>query len=276
MTRKYLTQMFPALLPIRQKQRLFCFYMGMRLDRNLYASRQLDGLLPYEVFASKCLMRNTKTGLDMIYQENKVFNLKLAAKKLDRLVIRPKETFSFCLAVKDADKQIPYKEGLTEIYGKLTVQQGGGLCMLSNLLFWAFLHTPLTIVERHGHGKKDFPEPPSDAPMGVDATVSEGWLDLKVRNDTDTAYQICISFDDEFVCGEIRADKNTDEKIEVINGPTAYYREGDQIFEEVDVIRNTFSRTHGGQLSSRTLYRNRCEIGYELPEHIKLTERTKS
>lgn len=275
MSRKYLTQMLPFLLPIRQKQRIFCFYMGMRLDQNRYARTQSGRLLPYEIFESGCLMKNTQTGLPMIYQENKVFNLKLAAKKLDGLIIRPKETFSFCLAVRDADKEIAYKEGLTEVYGKLTAQQGGGLCMLSNLLFWVFLHTPLTIVERHGHGKKDFPEPPSDAPMGVDATVLEGWLDLKVRNDTSTAYQICISFDDQFIYGSIRADKDSDREIQVINGPTTYYRERNRIFEEVDVIQNTFSRTSGKCLSSRILYRNCCEIGYSLPDDIRIIERTK-
>ena len=52
------------------------------------------------------------------------------------------------------------------------------------VIFWLFLHAPLTILERHGHDRKDFPEPPSDALLGVDATIYEGWLDLKVRNDT--------------------------------------------------------------------------------------------
>lgn len=275
MSRIYVTQMFPFLLPIRKKQRLFCFYMGMKLDKNQYARTQLEQLLPYEVFESRCLMKNTETGLDMVYQENKVFNLKVAAKKLDKLVIRPHETFSFCLAVKDADKEIPYKEGLTEIYGKLVTEQGGGLCMLSNLLFWVFLHTPLTILERHGHGKKDFPEPPSDAPMGVDATVSEGWLDLKVRNDTSATYQIDLSFDDEYIYGRIRTNDNPDTEMKVINGPVTYYREGNRIYEEVDVIRNTLSWVSGKCLSTEVLYCNRCEIGYQLPEDIRLIERKK-
>ena len=53
------------------------------------------------------------------------------------------------------------------------------------------LHTPLTLTERHGHQVKDFPEPPSDAPLGVDATVAEGWLDLRVRNDTEVTSSNC-------------------------------------------------------------------------------------
>lgn len=267
MSRRYLTQFFPWLLPIRKKQRLFCFYAAMRFDRNHYCATQQAEQLPHQLFASSCPMYNENTGFDMVYQENKVFNLKLAARPINGLMIRPGETFSFCWATRHADRDTPYKAGLTEVYGKLTTEQGGGLCMLSNLLFWLFLHTPLTVVERHGHRKKDFPEPPSDAPMGVDATVAAGWLDLKVRNDTDRTFQICIAFDEANIYGEIRS--NTDSsKYKVFNGPVSYYREGGLIFEEVDICRKAAGD------KEKTLYRNRCQIGYKLPENAPITERT--
>ena len=266
MNKKHLTQIFPWLLPMRKKQRQLCFYTAMRFDRNRYAETRLNTILPYLHFTSSCPMYNTQTGLDMVYQENKVFNLKLAAKKIDRLVIRPGETFSFCWATRHADRETPYKKGLTELYGKLTAEQGGGLCMLSNLLFWLFLHTPMTIIERHGHSKKDFPEPPSDAPFGVDATVAAGWLDLKVRNDTGSSFQITSGFDDTSICGSIYS--NTEGAVfRVFNGPVRYYRENGIIFEEVDVCREIAS----GEIE--TLYRNRCQIGYELSHDTEIIER---
>ena len=142
-----------------------------------------------------------------VYQENKVFNLKLAAATLDRLLIRPGETFSFWRLVRYADRKTPYRDGLAEVNGKLTVQPGGGLCQLSNLLFWMFLHTPLTLIERHGHRIKDFPEPPSDAPLGVDATVAEGWLDLRVRNDTEITFQITVTLEGDAITGRVSTDR---------------------------------------------------------------------
>jgi len=189
MTRKRITQIFPWLLPLRRKQQLLFFYTKMKLDKNCYAAKNLDNLLPHQLFETSCPLYNKETGFDMVYQENKVFNLKLAAATLDNLVIRPQETFSFWKLVRYADRYTAYKEGLIVINGKLTTTLGGGMCQMSNLLFWMFIHTPLTILERHGHAVKDFPEPPSDAPLGVDATVLEGWLDLKVRNDTDSTFQ---------------------------------------------------------------------------------------
>ncbi|MGM9587601.1 MAG: glycopeptide resistance accessory protein VanW [Candidatus Limivicinus sp.] len=272
MTRKRLTQRFPWLLPLRRKQRIFCFYQKMRFDRNRYAAARRETALPYQVFETRCPMINRQTGFDLQFQENKVFNLKLAAKKLDGLLIRPGETFSFWQAVRGADRETPYKEGLAEVNGRLTTQQGGGLCMLSNLLFWLLLHTPLTVLERHGHNVKDFPEPPSDAPLGVDATVAEGWLDLKVRNDTESTWQLMIGFDKEHIIGRIYTDRDTGDQYKVVNENLCYTREGGRIYEEVEVVRKRCAAS-GVVTERKGLYKNRCAIGYQLPPETEIKER---
>lgn len=272
MNKSRIKQIFPWLMPIRKKQKLFCFYMKMRFDGSRYASEISGDLLPHQLFSSSCPMYNSETGYDMVYQENKVHNLKLAAATLNRLIIRPKETFSFWKLVKNADKHIPYKDGLVVTDGKLQTEYGGGLCQMSNLLFWLFLHTPLTIVERHGHKTKDFPEPPSDAPIGVDATVYEGWLDLKVRNDTDSEFQIAVSFDEQNIIGQILTDSENLPAVEIINDNVKYYRRGGKIYEEVDVVQS-ISANEGLKRSAKLLYRNCCEIGYALPEGIEVEQR---
>ena len=273
MPRKRLTQLFPWLLPLRQAQRKLFFYCGMRFDGNKYARTISRDTLPYEVFSSSCQMYNRSTGFDMKYQENKVFNLKLAAARISGLVIRPGETFSFWHCVRGADKRTPYKDALAEVDGRLVTQYGGGLCQISNLLCWVFLHTPLTMTERHGHGKKDFPEPPSDAPMGVDATVSEGWLDLRARNDTGAAYQIILSFDGDSITGAVRSDADDGIARRVFNTGLRYFRENGKILEEVDVVQSAFDRDTGKIIAENTVYRNKCEIGYELPSGTVITEK---
>ncbi len=92
----------------------------------------------------------------MVYQENKIFNLKLVAAVLNNLVIKPHETFSFWKLVRNADKAVPYKDGLIVTDGVLTTSYGGRMCQMNNLMFWLFLHTPRSAVERHGHGVKIF------------------------------------------------------------------------------------------------------------------------
>ena len=273
MRAKRITERFPWILPLRRKQRIFCFYLGLCLDKNKYANEHEECVLEHLMFSSSCPLINTETGFDIKYQENKVFNLKLAAKPLNMLIIRPGETFSFWKLVKDADKDTPYKDGLVVLNGELQTMQGGGLCQMSNLLFWCFLHTPMKIIERHGHRKKDFPEPPSDAPLGVDATVSEGWLDLKVKNDTNETYQIVISFEDGMIVGQIRTASKPQIQYSIQNGQLQYYRENGKIYEQVDVIQNAISVPDGKDIGSKLLYQNCCEIGYELPKETFIKEK---
>lgn len=273
MTRKRVTQVFPWLLPVRTRQRRLFFYLGMAMDKNKYATTRVENLLPKVLFQTGSNLYNENTGFDMIYQEKKVFNLKLAAATLDKLMIQPGETFSFWRVVKDADREIPYEDGLTVVDGELTTSSGGGLCQLSNLLFLMFLHGPFTIVERHGHGSKEFPDPDSGGPMGVDATISEGWLDLKVRNDSREPCQIRITFDREKIHGTLLVGREHNVSYQVVNGQPEYIRKDGKVFEAVDVFQNVISTESGGWNSSRLLYRNHCKIGYTLPADTKIEER---
>ncbi len=275
MAKKRLTQRFPWLVPLRRRQRVFCFYWGMRLDGRRYAAVRSGEELPRRVFEANSPLYNRETGWDMRYQENKVHNLKLAAAVLDGMLIRPGETFSFCRAIRRADHRVPYKDGLTVVDGKLTAAPGGGLCQLSNLLFWLFLHAPLTVVERHGHGTRDFPDPDGGMPLGVDATISEGWLDLKVKNETADTFQLRLSFDPEHLTGRLLSSAEPEAVYRVVNGAVTYCRRDGAVYEEAEVVREKIPAGGDEAAESQLLYRNVCRIGYPLPEGIPVIEKEK-
>lgn len=272
MARLSFTERFPFLRPLRVFQRRLFFYLGMRLDGRRYCRAHSAQDLSHLVYTSASPLYNRETGFPMLYQENKVHNLRLAAKKLDGLLLRPGETFSFYRAVRGADRDEPYRDGLTVVDGRLITAPGGGMCQMSNLLFWLFLHAPLRVVERHGHRVKDFPDPPSDAPRGVDATLYEGWLDLKVLNPTETTYEIRLDFTDGALVGRLLADRDDGLTLEVRNGEVAYVRRGGEIYEEADVLRRVLDRRTGGCLREETLYRNVCRVGYDLPAGTPVRE----
>lgn len=125
MGRKRLTQFFPGLLPLRKKQKIFCYYMGMRLDHNRYSEIRSDFMLSHPLFHASWPLYNYKTGYELTYQENKAYNCKLAAKVLDRLIIAPGETFSFWNAVRGADRETAYKNGYVLSDGRLQLLPGG-------------------------------------------------------------------------------------------------------------------------------------------------------
>ena len=262
---------FPFLAPLRRFLQVKWFYLRMRLDGNRYA-RGTAAPLPEEVFSAGTLLLNENSGHDMAYQRNKVDNLRLAAATVDGIVIRPGETFSFWQLVRHADDKEPYKEGLCLINGEIVPVEGGGLCQLSNLLFWLFLHTPLTIVERHAHAVESFPLPPSDIPDGTDATVNEGWLDLKVRNDTPATYQIVLWFDDDNLNGAVRADREEGTRYEIVGEHLVYTRENGKLYQSCDIRRQGYDLRTGEMVSDTLLYHNRCQIGYDLPPGIPVED----
>ena len=95
MGRKRLTQFFPGLLPLRKRQKIFCYYMGMRLDHNRYSETHSDITLSHPLFHASWPLYNYKTGYELTYQENKAYNCKLAAKVLDNLSSPPAKHFPF-------------------------------------------------------------------------------------------------------------------------------------------------------------------------------------
>ena len=263
MGRKRLTERFPFLIPLRRWQRRLFFYWGMCLDKNRYSKEKAE-LFPYIQAESSMPLINEESGQDIQYQYNKVHNLRLAAATVDGVVIRPGETFSFWQLVRHAQEREKYKDGLVLINGRIMPSPGGGLCQLSDLLFWLFLHTPLTVVERHPHGVKAFPTP--DVPAGTDATVSEGWKDLKVRNDTGQALQIQVCLDERKIYGRIRREEKPLFRYEIKEQNLRYYREKGEIWESVSLFRQKYSLITGDLVSQLHLYENRTVVTYPLPE----------
>lgn len=268
--RRRITQIFPFLLPIRRAQRKFCFYLRMYFDASRYAKTKVAKLFPFCAYKSETNLLNANTGFDMQYQENKIFNLQLAAKTLNGLLIRPQETFSFWQLVRNAEQNARFKDGLSVEYGKLTTVKGGGLCHLSNFLFWMFLHSPLKIVERHPHRIKDFPSPDADEPDSVDATISEGWLDLKVKNETDTTFQIDLSFAGFVLYGRLLTDRAMPYRYEVVNRDKQFFKQDSKIYEQVSVCRQCIDYTAGEVHPEELLYTDVFEIGYPLPEETDI------
>ncbi len=271
MSRKRLTQIFPFLLPLRKWQRKKFFYYKMQNDGCRYAKGISDRALPNTVFETSIQMLNENSGFDMEYQRNKVHNLKLAARTVNGVVIEPGETFSFWQLVRWADREEKYKDGLNLVDGKIVASYGGGLCMLSDTLFWMFLHTPLTVAERHGHAVKSFPSTSEDIPCGTDATVGEGWLDLKVRNETDNTFQIEVNFDDKYMHGRILSQNAVGIAYFIFNRSVSYRKHGKRIYQIASVWRRETDQNSGRQ-TERELYINQCEITYRLPEWIKIEE----
>lgn len=268
--RKRLTQYFPWLLPLRRTQKKWTFYSKMKFDGRKYAKQLTEERLSHCLFECRFKLYNPHSGLDAIYQENKVYNLKLAVQTLNGLVIRPSEYFSFWQCVRHADAQTPYKDGLFMENDVLLTAPGGGLCLLSNQLFWMFLHSPMAIVERMGHRVKSFPD---HALKGVDATIYEGWIDLKVKNKTLYNYQLNFEFTEDELIGRIYSEVDLGIVYSVENKNVVYVKTESGIVECADVYRITTNSRTQKVVGIEKTYANSCKIEYPLPNGTPIVER---
>lgn len=266
MRRKRLTERFPFLLPLRKFQRKLFFYLKMFFDSNTYSKEKQSSPLEYDVFSTKSVMINHNSGYDIQYQINKVDNLKLAASTINGVVIEPGETFSFWMLVKNAEKYGRYKDGLTVVNDMTVPEKGGGLCQISNMLFWLFLHTPLRITERHPHSAETIPHLKGDIPVGVDATIAEGWKDLKVKNETDERFQILIDFDEDTMYGAILSNKMQYVRYEVESSNVRYTKENNRIYRYNDIYK--VIKLGKIKESQELILKNKYEIKYDIDEGI--------
>jgi vancomycin resistance protein YoaR len=115
--------------------------------------------------------------------ESRIYNVNLAASRINGFLVKPGDTFSFAKAVGDVSNLTGYKQAYVIQNGKTVLGDGGGVCQVSTTLFRAALNAGLPIVERHAHAYRVHYYEEDSAP-GVDATVYVPTVDLKFKNDT--------------------------------------------------------------------------------------------
>lgn len=107
-------------------------------------------------------------------------NVKLAAAACNEVILLPGEEFSYNNTTGSRSPDKGYLPAPIYAGGRSEDGVGGGICQVSSTIYYAVLHTPLEIVERHDH---QFAVSYLDA--GMDATVYYGSLDFRFKNSTD-------------------------------------------------------------------------------------------
>ncbi len=180
-----------------------------------FANTQVTKPFPYLYKSHQSLLLRPLKDVDMKFQYNKIDNLRLALGRINGLVIKPGQTFSFWKRVGNPTKRKGYKPGLVLNQGKVDHGYGGGLCQLANMLFWITLHTSLTIKERYRHGFDVFPDVNRKIPFGAGATVAYNYVDLQITNNTNQSFQFKLELSDTHLLGKVLSDKESDVIYEV-------------------------------------------------------------
>lgn len=126
--------------------------------------------------------------------ENRIYNITLAASRINGTLVKPGQTFSFTKTIGDISALTGYKQAYVIENGKTVLGDGGGVCQVSTTLFRSALAAGLPIVERHPHAYRvGYYE--QDSGPGIDAATYYPSVDLKFTNDTNN-YILIQSFVD--------------------------------------------------------------------------------
>lgn len=189
--------------------------LWIRMNK-IFASDYQQEALPFSVFTHMTILFRNLREVDMWLQHNKIINLKVATKKLNGILVRPGEVMSYWKLIGKPSKRKGYVDGMILKNGTISADIGGGLCQLSNLVFWMTIHTPLTVIERHRHGYDVFPDSNRTQPFGSGSTCFYPHGDLMIQNNTKDTYQLFVSVGDEFLEGEWRISSKPRYKYKVI------------------------------------------------------------
>ncbi len=149
-------------------------YMNVK---NRYISKEVfvDGIEEIEEFYTDLLAEyETKFNEQQL---NRSQNIKIATTKINGTVVLPGEIFSYNDTVGYRTETDGFKLAPMYIGGKLVDGIGGGVCQVSSTLYNAVLCANLEVMERKSHQFL-----PAYIEVGRDATVADGYIDLKFKN----------------------------------------------------------------------------------------------
>ena len=227
--------------------------LGWYLSAARYARARDPQSLPHVHADHKTLMLREFAGVDLQLQRNKMASLKIACACIDGLIIKPGETFSFWRLVGKPTAKRGFKMGFVLRNGAIAQDIGGGLCQMTNMLYWLALHTELTITERWRHGFDVFPDAGRTQPFASGATCAYNYIDLQFHNPTTDTYQIRLWQKNDWLHGAIHYCAKPQWRFEV--------------FEKDHQIRHEW---WGGYSRHNALYRRRFAVrtGMQLDEEF--------
>ena len=143
-------------------------------------------------------------------------NVRLTASRIDGIVLMPGEVFSYDGTIGKRTSANGYKVAGVYVGNKVEEGIGGGICQTSSTLYSAVLYSNLEIVTRTSHSL-----PVSYMPAGQDATIAEGYIDFKFKNNTEYPIKIVCKAGQSSVTCSILGVKPAGQTVEIINTRTS-------------------------------------------------------
>ncbi len=202
-------------------------------------------------------------GIDPVLQENKAVNIALASSKIDGMIIRPGEVFSFWRTVGSITEKKGYKAGRIISDNKLTPGLGGGLCNLANTIHLLILHSPLEVTEFHSHSDALAPDEGKRVPFSSGTSICYNYIDYRFRNNTDQDVQLCLRCENEKLVGELRSKKPFPCRYELVEEDHHFSKENGIFYRISKIYKLTIDKATNEVVKKELVRDNHSEVMFD-------------
>lgn len=235
------------------------------LNKEKFSSEKSRDLLPITVWSHRSDMIKRGPGIDPVLQQNKADNIRLACSMIDGVIIRPGDSFSFWKLVGKTSRRNGFSEGRVLVNGKLVAGLGGGLCNLANTLHILFMNSPMSITELHHHSDALAPDPNGvRIPYSAGTSVHYNYLDLRFRNDTDVAVQVCTRCEGDTLVAELRSEKEFPVIYHIVEEGHHFHKsDNGQYYRISKIYRETIDRESGSVMKRELKWDNKSRVMFD-------------
>lgn len=193
----------------------------------------------------------------------KAANLKVGVACIDGYVLSPGQRLSLWRHIGRPTLKRDFAVGPGMRDGRTVPALGGGLCQLSNLVYWMTLHTPMTVIERYRHPYDLFPDADRTQPFGTGATIQWPTHDLVIENTSQITFRLTVTLKKTELTGAWTSDTPVRVRYEVYEASHAMTQDPSGLWiRENEVRRRKFDEA-GSLLGDELVLTNRARMMYE-------------
>lgn len=261
--RKLFCEYGPVCYQISLKKETLKRHLKDFFSNTKIAKTKVDYELPILVKAHTSLLVRKLLGVDEALQKSKVKNIELASSKINGLIIKPGEVFSFWKTVGKPTSKKGYQDGLVIVKNGLSKDIGGGLCQMANMVHWLVLHTPLDVVELHHHSDALFPDEKRRVPFGTGTSITYCNVDYRFFNNTDQNIQLLAWIEDGYLCGELRSERPFDYNYRVVEEDHHYKKENGIFYRNSKIYKVSIDKKTKEEVNKELILQNHSRVMYD-------------